>query len=189
MQDWFTDARESGVDYTEKWRRMTGFIKAIAVAVLLVMLGGCAIGQPRGWVEASAWAANYTEDFIYDFWIYAEDGRDTGVGSVLLNEFSKGGTTGRICCSFMPGVGQTVKVVWRVGGRREERAQWRTYSRDVVVSGTMPKETKTHSYALVRFFPCHEVEVELVPSVDLDPRNPRVDKLFSGQRVMRQKGE
>ena len=168
---------------------MRRIINAIAVAILLAMLGGCAIGQPSGWVEASAWGANYTEDFIYDFWIYAEDGRDTGVGSVLLNEFSKGGTTGNICCGLMPGVGQTVKVVWRVGGRREERAQWRTYSRDVVVSGTMPKETKTHSYALVRFFPCHEVEVELVPSVDLDPRNPRVDKLFSGQRVMRQKGE
>jgi hypothetical protein len=168
---------------------MTRFIKVIAVTVLLAMLGGCASGQPRGWVEASAWGANYTEDFIYDFWIYAADGRDTGVGSVLLNEFSKGGTTGHICCSLMPGVGRTVKVVWRVGGRQEDKSQWRTYSRDVVVSGTMPKETKTHSYVLMRFFPRHEVEVELVPSVDLDPRNPRVDKLFSGQRVMRQKGE
>ncbi|WP_404992660.1 DUF3304 domain-containing protein [Cupriavidus pauculus] len=168
---------------------MTRFIKVIAVTVLLAMLGGCASGQPRGWVEASAWGANYTEDFIYDFWIYAADGRDTGVGSVLLNEFSKGGTTGHICCSLMPAVGRTVKVVWRVGGRQEDKSQWRTYSRDVVVSGTMPKETKTHSYVLMRFFPRHEVEVELVPSVDLDPRNPRVDKLFSGQRVMRQKGE
>ena len=168
---------------------MTGFIKAIAVAVLLVMLGGCAIGQARGWVEASAWAANYTEDLIYDFSVLTVDGKRTGVTGALVQEFSRGGTTGRECCGLMPGVGQTVKVVWRVGGRREDESQWRRYSRDVVVSGTMPKETKTHSYVLMRFFPRHEVEVELVPSVDLHPRNPRVDKLFSGQRVMRQKGE
>jgi hypothetical protein len=95
--------------------------------------------------------ANYTEDFIYDFWIYAEDGRDTGVGSVLLNEFSKGGTTGNICCGLMPGVGQTVKVVWRVGGRREEESQWRTYRRDVSVMGAMPKED-AYNILLVRFF-------------------------------------
>ncbi|WP_227460977.1 DUF3304 domain-containing protein [Cupriavidus pauculus] len=168
---------------------MTGFIKAIAVALLLATLGGCAIGQPRGWVEAAAWAANYTEDFIYDFSVLTVDGKRTGVTGALVQEFSRGGTTGRECCGLMPGVGQTVKVVWRVGGRREDESQWRSYSRDVLVSGTMPKETKTHSYVLVRFFPRHEVELELVPSVDLDPRNPRVDKLFSGQRVMRNKGE
>ncbi len=168
---------------------MTRFINAFAAAIFLAMLGGCAIGQPRGWVEASAWAANYTEDLIYDFSVLTVDGKRTGVTGALVQEFSRGGTTGRECCGLMPGVGQTVKVVWRVGGRRDEESQWRSYSRDVLVSGTMPKETKTHSYVLVRFFPRHEVELELVPSVDLDPRNPRVDKLFSGQRVMRKKGE
>ncbi|GAA0837832.1 DUF3304 domain-containing protein [Cupriavidus pauculus] len=169
---------------------MRRFIKTIAVAVWLVLLGGCASGQPRGWVEAAGWAANYTEDFIYDFSILTADGKRTGVSGTQVSEFSRRGTSGgHICCGLMPGVGQTVKVVWRVGGRREDESQWRTYSRDVLVSGTMPKETKTHNYVLVRFFPRHEVEVELVPSVDLDPRNPRVDKLFSGQRVMRKKGE
>jgi hypothetical protein len=33
------------------------------------------------------------------------------------------------------------------------------------------------------------VEAELFPSENLDPKNPRVDKLFSGQRVMRHMGE
>jgi hypothetical protein len=170
---------------------MRQIINAIAVAILLAMLGGCAIGQPRGWVEASAWGANYTEDFIYDFWIYAEDGRDTGVGSVLLNEFSKGGTTGRICCSFMPGVGQTVKVVWRVGGRQEDKSQWRTYERVVVVTGQVSRNASRHSYLIVRFFPDHEVEAEFIPGDDpRGARYPRVDKLFfTGPRVMRQKGE
>ena len=170
---------------------MRRIINAIAVAILLAMLGGCAIGQPSGWVEASAWGANYTEDFIYDFWIYAEDGRDTGVGSVLLNEFSKGGTTGNICCGLMPGVGQTVKVVWRVGGRREEEALWRTYRRDVVVMGAMPKKKDAYNILLVRFFSEHEVEAELIPDRGEAGGlpSPRVDKLFSGQRVMRKKGE
>ena len=66
---------------------MTGFIKAIAVALLLATLGGCASGQPRGWLEAAAWAANYTEDFIYDFSILTADGKRTGVSGTQVSEF------------------------------------------------------------------------------------------------------
>lgn len=167
---------------------MIGFIRAMAAA-LLVTVCGCASGQLGGYVEASAWAANYTEDYIYDFWIQTAEGKRTGVGGVQVSEFSNGGQAGRICCGLMPGVGKSITVVWRVGGHQEEKAHWRTYSRDVVVKGTMPKQTTSHSYLLVRFFSGHEVETELIPSDDLDPKNPRVDKLFSRQRVMRQQGE
>ncbi|SDB98947.1 Protein of unknown function [Cupriavidus sp. YR651] len=161
----------------------------IAGLVLAMVMGGCATGQPRGWVDVSAWGANYTEDYIYEYWIKTIEDKRTGVGGVHVNEFSRGGTSGTICCALMPGVGQTIKVVWRIGGYREDESQWKTYSRDVVVKGTMPVRTKRHSYLVVRFFSDHEVEAELVPSADIDPKNPRVDKLFSGQRVMRQKGE
>lgn len=171
---------------------MTRFIKTIAVAVWLVMLGGCAIGQARGWVEAAAWAANYTEDYIYDFSILTADGKRTGVSGTQVSEFSRRGTSGgHICCSLMPGVGQTVKVVWRVGGRRDEESQWRTYERVVVVTGQVSRSASRHSYLIVRFFPAHEVEAEFIPGDDpRGARYPRVDKLlFTGPRVMRQKGE
>ncbi|MEX3985201.1 DUF3304 domain-containing protein [Paraburkholderia sp. EG287A] len=153
------------------------------------MLTGCAVGQPSGYVDASAWGANYTEDYIHDFWIQTASGKDTGVGGVQLAEFSRGGKSGSICCSLMPGVGQSIKVVWSVGGRQEPRSEWKTYSRDAVVKGTMPRQPQSHSYLVVRFFPNHEVEAELFPSAELYPENPRVDKLFSSQRVMRHIGE
>ena len=161
----------------------------IFVAMMLSMLAACATGQRMDYVDASAWSANYTEDYIQDFWIQTADGKTTGVGGVSVSEFSRGGTSGRICCSLMPGVGQTIKVVWRVGGHQEDESTWKTYSRDVEVKGAMPTQPQSHSYLIVRFFPGHEVEAELFPSADLRPENPRVDKLYSGQRVMRHIGE
>jgi Protein of unknown function (DUF3304) len=160
----------------------------VFLATMLGVLGACAIGQPSGYVDVSAWGANYTEDYIYDFWIQTADGKDTGVGGVQVAEFSRGGTAGQICCSLMPGVGHTIKVVWRVGGHQDDESLWKTYSRDVVIKGAMP-QSQRHSYLVVRFFPGHEAEAELFPSESLDPKNPRVDKLFSGRRVMRHLGE
>ncbi|MEX3926992.1 DUF3304 domain-containing protein [Paraburkholderia sp. BR10936] len=136
------------------------------------------------------WGANYTEDYIHEFWIQTASGKDTGVGGVQLAEFSRGGKSGSICCSLMPGVGQSIKVVWSVGGRQETRAEWKTYSRDIVVKGEVSKDSSRHSYLIVRFFPKHEIEAEFVPGDDpRGARNPRVDRLFLGQRVMRHIGE
>ena len=168
---------------------MRQLMKAAAMLLVVVMAGGCAMGKTRGWVEASAWGANYTEDFIFDFWIQTNEGEPTEVGGVQLAEFSRGGRTGSICCGLMPGVGQIIKVVWRIGSRHELASDWKTYSRNVVVNGAMPERTSGHSYLVVRFFSGQEVETELFPSEDFSPKNPRVDKLFSGRRVMRQKGE
>jgi hypothetical protein len=166
-------------------------MKAAAMLLLVVMVGGCAVGKTRGWVKAAAWGANYTEDFIFDFWIRTSDGEPTEVGGIQLAEFSRRGTAGGICCGLMPRVGQTVKVVWRTGARHEREAEWETHSLDVVLTGEVSKDASRHSYLIVRFFPDREIEAEFVPGDDpRGARNPRVDKLFfAGPRVMRQKGE
>jgi hypothetical protein len=164
--------------------------KLIASLILFVLLlSGCAVGQPQHYVDATAWSANYTEDYVRDFRIQTASGKDTGLEGIQVKEFSRGGTGGSECCSLIPGVGQTIKVVWRIGGFNDDESQWKTYTNDVIAKGAMPVESQTHSYLVVRFFPNHQVEAELFPSADLDPKNPRVDKLFSGQRVMRHIGE
>jgi hypothetical protein len=162
------------------------WIARVFLVMVVGVLSGCAVGQPGGYVDASAWSANYTEDYIQDFWIQSADGKKTGLGGIQVKEFSKGGTGKRQCCSLIPGVGQTIKVVWRVGGRQDDKSKWTTYSRDVVVKGEISKNSARHSYLIVRFFPAHEVEAEFVPGDDpRGARNPRVDQLFLGQRVMR----
>ncbi|UBM09077.1 DUF3304 domain-containing protein [Cupriavidus metallidurans] len=170
---------------------MTRLKQAMAALGLLLMLAGCAIGQPREWVDVSTRGANYTEDYIYNVSIRIADGQRTGIGISGVNEFSRGGTSGSQCCASIPGVGQTIKVIWHVGGRQEDESQWRTYSRDVMVIGAMPKKKDAHNILMVRFFPEHQVEAELIPDRG-EPggsSSPRVDKLYFGQRVMRQKGE
>jgi hypothetical protein len=170
---------------------MTLIARIITGLALALILGGCATGQPRDWVNASAWSANYTEDYIYDFWIQTVDGKRTGLEGIQVKEFSKGGTGKVECCSLIPGVGQTIKVVWRIGGRRERESQWRTYSRDITVTGAMPSNTYEHSVLLVRFFPGHDIEAELLPGDgEFGPSNIRIDRLFfAGPRITRRKGE
>jgi hypothetical protein len=157
----------------------------------LSVLAACATGQPRGYVDASAWSANYTEDYIPRFWIQTVDGKDTGLAGVQVQEFSRGGKGGRECCSLIPGVGQTIKGVWRIGGRQDDESQWKTYSRDVVVKGAMPTRKDAYNILMVRFFSDHQVEVEVIPDRGEpgDAASPRVDKLFYSQRVMRHMGE
>ncbi len=163
----------------------------VFVAMILGMLDGCAVGQPGGYVDASAWSANYTEDYIQDFWIQTAEGKDTGLEGIQVKEFSKGGTGGSECCSLIPGVGRTIKVVWRVGGHQDDESQWKTYSRNVVVTGATSTDRDAMNFIIVRFFPGHQLEAEFV-SESAKPEgkpSPRVDKLFYGQRVMRRIGE
>jgi len=172
-------------------KRSMRWVKRIFFVMLLGVLAGCAAGQRDAYVDTSAWSTNYTEDYIYDFQILTADGKATGLSGIQVKEFSRGGTGSSICCALIPGVGQTITVVWRIGGRQDDESQWKTYSREVVVKGTMPKNTQEHSVLLVRFFSGHQIEAELVPGDgDFGPSNPRIDKLFSvGPRVMRQMGE
>jgi hypothetical protein len=137
------------------------------------------------------WSANYTEDYIYEFRIQMASGKDTGLAGIHVSEFSKGGQGAHECCSLIPGVGQTIRVVWRVGGRNDEEAQWKTYSRDVVVKGGILNDPDSMNFLIVRFFQNHSVEAEFV-SESLKfgaPVSPRVDQLFYGRRAMRQMGE
>ncbi|MNR37788.1 hypothetical protein D3C85_1558390 [compost metagenome] len=56
----------------------------------------------------------------------------------------------------------------------------------------MPKrDYKLPSYLIVRFFPGHEIETELLAGDgDFGPENPRIDRLFFGRPpVMRGLGE
>lgn len=167
---------------------MKSVMKAAATLLLVVMLGGCAVGKTRGWVLAGVTGANYTEDNIVDVSIQATDGRRLGIGIAHVNEFSRGGTSGDECCARIPGVGQTIQVVWHVEGR-ERGAQRKSYSRKVIVMGATLGRNMEHSYLIVRFFRGQDLEAELFPSEDFRPENPRIDELFSGRRVMRQKGE
>jgi hypothetical protein len=177
----------------DEWIKGGGERLTILLVSSALLLSACATASSGGYVDVSAWGANYTEDFIYDFSVQTVSGKDTGVAGSRLSEFSRGGTGGRECCSLMPGVGQTIKIVWQVGGRQDDRSKWKTYSRDTVVKGTMPGNPgqTPHSVLIVRFFPSQEVEAELFPGNDsFGPANPRVDKLFSiGPKVMRYRGE
>ncbi|MFC4485846.1 hypothetical protein ACFO6P_28010, partial [Cupriavidus campinensis] len=104
-------------------------IACVSFVMILAALGGCAAVQSDRSVLAAARSANYTEDYIYDYWIQTVSGKDTGVGGIQVKEFSRGGTSGSICCSRMPGVGQTIKVGMASG---------RTSGRQVHVENLQP---------------------------------------------------
>ena len=195
-QDWIADdsthVRLSiGAAAQLREKKIVRYVASVLLAAVFGLVTACAATVPSREIDTEAWGANYTEDYIYDFMIQTAVGKNTGVGGAHVAEFSRGGTGGIECCAPMPGVGQTVKVVWRVGGRRDDESKWKTYSQDVVVKGKMPAETRDHSVVVVRFFPNHEVEAEILPGDgDFGPSNPRMDRLFFvGPRVMRRLGE
>jgi hypothetical protein len=158
--------------------------KAVCAGFLVTAVFGCAIANPiRGSVIVSAWSTNYTEEYIASFHLQAPDGTPIYLGGSDVKAFSKGGTGGRECCATIRGVGEPIRVVWTASDKEVE------YGKDVKVIGSMPKAPSSDGYLIVRFFPDHEIEVELVPGDDLGPGNPRVDSLFSAKRVMRYKGE
>jgi hypothetical protein len=170
-------------------------MRRIACLVFFVgivgLLSGCTSLQRRGYVNAGVTAANYSNDYIRDFRILNESGEPAGVGGAQVLEFSKGGLGGQECCAPIPGVGQTINVVWRVGARGERQATWKTFSRSVVVRGVTSNVSGTVNLLIVRFFPDHDAEAEFVveSAKPDDETSPRVDQLFYGRRVMRQKGE
>ncbi|MCP3726038.1 hypothetical protein M3I53_23400 [Paraburkholderia sp. CNPSo 3272] len=164
------------------------------VGAFLVMIfgaGGCALGQSGGYVDASAWSANYTEDYIPEFHLETTSGKNLLLNGIQVKEFSRGGTGSSECCSPIPGVGKTIRVVWRIGGRQETRSEWKTYSKDVAIAGATSSAPDAMNFLIVRFFPGHNIEAEFVSeSAEPDGKpSPRVDQLFYGRRVMRQMGE
>ncbi|APR34947.1 DUF3304 domain-containing protein [Paraburkholderia sp. SOS3] len=170
-------------------------MKRIVLLLIGVGIGalmpGCKSAGSGEDVLATAWSANYTEDYIYDFRIRKVSGKDTGLEGIQVKEFSRGGTGSSECCSTIPRVGQQIEIVWRVGNYRAADTDMKTFNKTVVVTGTMPKKTLEHSVLIVRFFQNHEAEAELIPGDgDFGPSNQRIDKLFFAvPRVMRAKGE
>jgi hypothetical protein len=169
--------------------KQAAVLKLVATLTLIVALGGCAVSSiEKGKTDAAVRGVNYTNDYV-DFTLMSTSGINLGTGG-SVEPFPKGGAGGSVCCAMVPGVGQTVRIEFRIGGFGDAAGQYKTYSRDVVVTGTMPSpKDELQSYLIVRFFPAHEVEAELIPSTEFEPKNPRVDKLFSGKRIMRQIGE
>lgn len=157
----------------------------------LGVITGCAMGQSGRYVRAEAWGANYTEDYIPEFHILTTSGEDTGAEETQIKPFSEGGTGGHECCSPIPGVGQSIKVVWYVGTHQNVRSQWKTYSQDIIVRGSTSTNKDDMNVLIVRFFPGYNIEAEfLYESGRPDEKtNPRVDRIFYGERVMRKMGE
>ncbi|MEX3910125.1 hypothetical protein AB4Y33_43240, partial [Paraburkholderia sp. BR14319] len=62
-------------------------------------LTGCAVVQPSGYVDASAWGANYTEDYIPEFHLETTSGKNLLLNGIQVKEFSRGGTGSSECCS------------------------------------------------------------------------------------------
>jgi hypothetical protein len=82
-------------------------------------------------------------------------------------------------------------IEWRVGGRHEAEANWKTFRKAVVVRGETSSDPKAVNRLVVRFFPEHEVEAELMWSLIGPGGRPssRLDQLIYGRRVMRQMGD
>jgi hypothetical protein len=92
--------------------------KTACAGLFLTALYGCAIGNPvRGYVEATAWSANYSEEYIPDFQLQTADGVPLYLGGIQVKKFSNGGVGGSECCTPIPGVGSTIRVVWTAGDK------------------------------------------------------------------------
>ena len=165
--------------------------KALAVIALLVMAAGCSAIGKQGYVDASARTANYTEMYV-DYTFYDTKGRNLGLGGTA-NPFSKGGTGGSSCCAMLPGPGQTIRVSWDEEPPGHGDSKTFHYTRDVVVTGSPPRQGDSYNYVITRFFPKQQMEIELVAvpeeSLGKGPPSPRLDQLFYGRRVMRNIGE
>lgn len=57
------------------------------------------------------------------------------------------------------------------------------------MTGSQPLPGDAHNYLIVRFLPKRRLEVEFVSEAISGPRNPRRDRIFFGDHVMRQIGE
>ncbi len=164
----------------------------VAVFAMLTALCGCAAGVPRGYVpDIRIHAANYTEDYIHEFHVETANGTDLGNGGAQVKQFSEGGASLGWGCTALPSVGQTIKVVWQTGGYNDPESAWITHAASTKTKGTTSGDPDTDTYLIVRFFPNDQVEAEYIAqSVKFgSSRDPRVDLLFTGQRVMRHIGE
>ncbi|MDQ7982496.1 DUF3304 domain-containing protein [Paraburkholderia sp. SARCC-3016] len=134
---------------------------------------------------------NYSEDYVPRFSILTASGDQTGMGGAHVQEFSKGGLSGQVCCAPIPKPGRILIVSWRIGDRKEAEASWKRLRKTVVVRGEVSNGADKINSLIVRFFPGRQVEAELI-SESTGPNarpSPRRDQLFYGRRVMREIGD
>ena len=163
-----------------------------ATCAMLIALCGCAIGAPRGYVPAIGLrAANYTEDYIHEYHLETVNGTDLRIGGAQVKQFSKGGASVGDCCAALPGVGQSLRVVWQTGGYNDPESTWTAHTVIAHIKGTTSDDPNSNTFLILRFFPNNQIEAEYVAqSLKSDsPLDPRVDLLSTGQRVMRQMGK
>jgi hypothetical protein len=167
------------------------------IAYLLVctwtvgVLYGCASTKSNGYVTASVYGVNYSEDYVPRFSILTDSGEQTGMGGAHVQEFSKGGLSGQMCCASIPKPGRILIVSWRIGDRKEAEASWKRLRKTVVVRGEASNDPDKFNSLIVRFFPGQEVEAELISESKGPDARPsaRRDQLFYGRLVMRRMGD
>jgi hypothetical protein len=136
--------------------------------------------------------ANYSEDYIHDFQFETDSGKNLVLTGYNVKPFSKGGLSSPACCAALPGVGQTIRVRWRTGGDYyTPESDWTTHAAMTRIKGTSSDDAESNTSLILRFFPDGQIEAEYITqSLKFNsPLNPRVDLLFTGQRVMRHIGE
>ena len=171
---------------------MTRVKKVLAAIALLAVVSGCAAIEYRGPVpDVGVRAANYTENYITDFYLSAPDSGNGRLAGTSIKEFSRGGTGGGVCCFSLAKPGQNIQVEWYTGRRNDPESSWTRHSAVTRAKGAMSDDPNSNISIIVRFFPNDKVEAEYVVQEEKpdSPRNPRLDALFTGQRVMRNIGE
>ncbi|MBB5409213.1 hypothetical protein HDG34_003154 [Paraburkholderia sp. HC6.4b] len=171
---------------------MTGLKKAVVALVLLMIISGCsAIGYRKAIPDVGVRAANYTENYITDFYLSIPESRNDRLAGTSIKEFSRGGTGGGVCCFSLARPGQSVQVEWYTGQRNDPESRWTRHSAVTRARGTTSDDPDSNISLIVRFFPDDKVEVEYVVQEEKPEslRNHRFDALFTDQRVMRQIGE
>jgi hypothetical protein len=129
-------------------------MKKTLIAVLLALAFGAFSGYAsRGYVpEIRIHAANYTEEYIHDFYVTTADGKHLGIGGVSVKQFSNGGANLGDCCASTPGVGQSIRAVWRTGNYNDPESKWTTHTATVILKGETSDDPDTLTYLILRFF-------------------------------------
>jgi hypothetical protein len=164
---------------------------AALIALTAATLSSCAAGASSWQRYMKIWPANYTEDFIHDFRLQTEFGKDIPLKGEEIRAFSKGGSGSDACCADLPGIGSTVRVIWRTGDMYAPETAWVSHSAVAHIGGATAQTSDSHSFLILRFFPKDQIEAEYITQLDdpYSPANPRIDVLFQGKRIMRKPGE
>ncbi|WP_343655974.1 DUF3304 domain-containing protein [Paraburkholderia caribensis] len=163
---------------------------ALAIFTAATPLLGCASLSQIGYVpEVAVVTANYTDKYVY-YSLADGDDRPLNIGG-SAHPFANGGTGGTDCCRAMPNAGQKITVRWQEGTKDINADKTPLLHKTVTVRGSSPRSGDRFNYMIVRFFSGQQVEVEILsePNGPRATRDPRLDKIFYGQRVMRQIGD